>query len=185
MELMLTARGSETASGASAHGSSNVTRSTIKVQHIRIETDKPYADVIAAIETLPRFDESIRTRLYSGDFQRVTAELTELQAKSGLVIFSAATHGEWLGIRSGRRKAIQYVIGNVLISTQMTAHHLAAGLYAPLRTVVYEGAGTTTIEYDRPSDLFGQFGDDAILTVALDLDEKFYDLLIKAAARSL
>lgn len=185
MELTFTPRGSTTASKTSAHGSAHVTRSNIKVQHIRIETDKPYADVVAAIETLPRFDESIRTRLYSGDFQRVTAELTKLQGKSGLVIFSAATHGEWLGIRTGRRKAIQYVIGNVLISTQMTARHLAAGLYAPLRVVVYESSGSTTIEYDRPSDLFGQFGDDAILTVALDLDEKFYDLLIKAAASSL
>jgi hypothetical protein len=34
---------------------------------------------------------------------------------------------------------VQYVIGNVLVSTQMTQHELAAGLYAPLRIVREQG----------------------------------------------
>ena len=85
-------------------------------------------------------------------------------------------------IVSGKRKAAQYVIGNVLVSTQMTRHRLAAGLYAPLRVMLYENdAGTATIEYDRPSTLFGQYGDERVTAVAKELDREIYDVLIHAA----
>ena len=64
----------------------------------------------------------------------------------------------------------------------MTQHELAAGLYAPLRVMLYENtAGTATFEYDQPSALFGQHGNDRVTSVALDLDQKIYDALIKAA----
>jgi uncharacterized protein (DUF302 family) len=77
---------------------------------------------------------------------------------------------------------VQYVIGNVLVSTQMTQHELAAGLYVPLRVILYENnAGTATFEYDRPSTLFGQHGDERVTAVAKELDETIYDALIKAA----
>jgi uncharacterized protein (DUF302 family) len=61
-------------------------------------------------------------------------------------------------------------------------HELAAGLYAPLRIMLYENeAGTATFEYDRPSTLFGQHGNESVTAVAKELDQKIYDTLIKAA----
>jgi hypothetical protein len=39
----------------------------------------------------------------------------------------------------------------------MTKINPAAGPYAPLRVVVDANQRGTTIEYDRPSSLFGQF----------------------------
>jgi uncharacterized protein (DUF302 family) len=79
-------------------------------------------------------------------------------------------------IVSGKRNAVQYVIGNVLVSTQMTQHELAAGLYAPLRIMLYENkAGSATFEYDRPSTLFGQHGDERVTAVAKELDQKVYE----------
>lgn len=93
-----------------------------------------------------------------------------------------ATHGDWLQIVSGKRKVVQYVVGNVLVSTQMTQHELAAALYAPLRIVLYENElGTATFEYDRPSALFSQFGNEHVTAVARDLDRKIHDVLIRAA----
>ena len=81
-----------------------------------------------------------------------------------------------------KRNVVQYVIGNVLVSTQMTQHELAAGLYAPLRIVLYENRlGTATFEYDRPSTLFGQYGNERVTAVARELDQKIYDALINAA----
>jgi uncharacterized protein (DUF302 family) len=45
----------------------------------------------------------------------------------------------------------------------MTRHQLAAALYAPLRAVLYEDAdGRGIFEYDKPSPLFGQFGDERV-----------------------
>jgi uncharacterized protein (DUF302 family) len=136
----------------------------------------------ATLERLPHFDGGIRTLLQYGDIAKVKSALREIQGDAGLVVFSVATHGDWLQIICSKRKVVQYVIGNVLVSTQMTQHELAAALYAPLRIVVYENeSGAATIEYDRPSALFSQFGNERVTAVALDLDEKIQDVLIRAA----
>jgi uncharacterized protein (DUF302 family) len=159
-----------------------VRRNTIQVEHIRIDSEKSYDEVRAALEQLPRFDDRIRALLHYGEIARVKAELETIQGDAGLVIFSIATHGDWLQIRGGKRKAAQYVIGNVLVSSLMTQHELAAGLYAPLRIMLFEnGAGTATFEYDQPSTLFGQYGDERVDTVAKDLDQKIYGALFEAA----
>ena len=159
-----------------------ISRSNIQVEHIRIDSKKSYGEVRAALERLPKFDDRFRALLHDGEIARVRGELKKIEGDAGLVIFSTATHGDWLQIRSGKRQAVQYVIGNVLIATQMTQHELAAGLYAPLRIMLYENsAGTATFEYDRPSTLFGQYGNESVTAVAKELDQKISNALIKAA----
>jgi uncharacterized protein (DUF302 family) len=161
----------------------NVSHTSIQVEHIRIDSRKPYDVVRATLEKLPRFDDRIRALLHYGETARVKAELESLECGAGLVIFSTAHHGDWLQILSRRRNAVQYVIGNVLIATQMTQHHLAAGLYAPLRIILYENTnGLATLEYDRPSSLFGQYGDERVTAVAQALDQRIGDVLLKAAS---
>lgn len=45
----------------------------------------------------------------------------------------------------------------------MTRHNLVAVLYVPLRVALFETEnGDVVFEYDRPSTLFGQFGDERI-----------------------
>ena len=110
------------------------------------------------------------------------SQLEKIQGKAGFVIFSVATHGDWLQIRDEKPNALQYNIGNMLIATEMTEKVLAAGLYVPLRVMLYENSsGTATFEYDRPSSLLGQFGDAPVTAVAQDLDRKIYNVLIAAA----
>jgi hypothetical protein len=40
---------------------------------------------------------------------------------------------------------------------------------------------TSTFEYDRPSSLFGQYGNKDVTAVARELDQKIYSALINAA----
>ena len=167
---------------SAAVSGSIIQRKAILVEHIRIDSIRRYDDVQAALEALPQFDNRIRGLLRDGEIDRVRSELQAIQGDAHLIIFSIAAHGDWLQIVSGKRKAAQYVIGNVLVSTQMTRHRLAAGLYAPLRVMLYENdEGTATIEYDRPSTLFGQYGDERVTAVAKELDRQIYDVLIHAA----
>ena len=64
----------------------------------------------------------------------------------------------------------------------MTQYRLAACLYAPLRVALYEDdRGLGVFEYDRPSSLFGQFGDVRVTEVARELDESLEDILERAA----
>jgi uncharacterized protein (DUF302 family) len=171
----------QTPNSAAVSGSI-IQRKSILVEHIRIDSIRRYDDVQAALEALPKFDNRIRGLLRDGEIDRVRSELQAIQGDAHLIIFSIAAHGDWLQIVSGKRKAAQYVIGNVLVSTQMTRHRLAAGLYAPLRVMLYENdEGTATIEYDRPSTLFGQYGDERVTVVAKELDRQIYDVLIHAA----
>lgn len=159
-----------------------VYRTRIEVEHVRIVSAKPYATVLAAMDGVPRFDDRIRELLHYGEFARARAELEKIQGDAGLTIFSVARHGDWLQIVSGPRNAVQYVIGNVLVATKMTQHGLMAGLYAPLRVMFYENdAGTATFEYDLPSTLFGQFGNESITAVARDLDKTIHRILLRTA----
>ena len=65
----------------------------------------------------------------------------------------------------------------------MTRYELGAALYAPLRVVLYEALdGRTVFEYDLPSSLFGQFGDDRVTEVGRELDGQLEMLLLQAAS---
>jgi uncharacterized protein (DUF302 family) len=63
----------------------------------------------------------------------------------------------------------------------MTQHDVRASLYAPLRVLIYENErGQTCVEYDKPSSLFGQFGNPKVAEVAQMLDRKLEQLVAKA-----
>jgi hypothetical protein len=64
----------------------------------------------------------------------------------------------------------------------MTRYQLSAALYAPLRVVLFEDEqGKGVFEYDKPSSLFGQYGDDRVTEVGRDLDVALEAALRKAA----
>jgi uncharacterized protein (DUF302 family) len=79
-------------------------------------------------------------------------------------------------------QAMQYLVGNPLFAIEMTQHAIGAGLYAPLRVLIYEAEdGRACVEYDLPSSLFGQFGDERVDRVAVMLDRKLAELVATAA----
>ena len=153
----------------------------IEVEHIRIESTKPFAEVKAALEALvPVLDPAIPEALRRGDIGRANEALLR---GPELAIFSTRDHGGLLRTAGLARKALQYEIGNPLTAARMTQHQLPASLYAPLRVVLYESeAGHAVFEYDRPSSLFGQFGDERVTLVARELDASLEGVLVKAAS---
>ena len=155
------------------------TQRRIQIEHVRIEAAKPFEAVKAALEDLvPPLDPAIPEALPEGDIRRAKEAL---QRGPELAIFSARDHGGLLRIADLARKAVQYEIGNPLTATRMTQHQLAASLYAPLRVVLYESeAGHAVFEYDRPSSLFGQFGDERVTAVARELDASLERVLAQA-----
>src|SRR5215467_4727888 len=100
---------------------------------------------------------------------------------SGFMLFGTNNHGALLRLVGQTKKAVQYLFGNPLFAIQMTQHDIRAGLYAPLRLLVYEDeGGKTCVEYDRPSSLFGQFGNASVTDVATMLDGKLEQLVAEA-----
>ena len=108
-------------------------------------------------------------------------KLPLLAGPIGFMLFATHNHGALLRLAGQQRKAVQYVVGNPLFALQMTQHDIRASLYAPLRVLIYENEdGKTCVEYDKPSSLFGQFGDDRISPTAAMLDRKLEALVAKA-----
>jgi len=150
---------------------------TIAVEHIRILSERPFAEVRRRLEgTLPMLDASIAEALRSGD-QKHATEYEESGPK--LSIFETRDHGALLQGFGGRRNALQYEIGNPLTASKMTRYQLSAALYAPLRVVLFEDEeGRGVFEYDKPSSFFGQYGDDRVTEVG-----RYLDVALEAALR--
>lgn len=130
-------------------------RRTINVTHVVIESTKPFGNVRAFLEAVMPPIGSQRS-----------------EAWPGLVIVLKRDHGA----------AVQYEIGHVLTEFPMGGYNVAAALYAPLRVVLYEDeAGGSRFEYDLPSSLLEQFGDDRSTEVGRALDEALVRELTDAA----
>ncbi len=173
-----TAAAAARAAGEHNMSQASVTSRTIPVEHIRIASARPFAEVRRKLEdSVPQLDPSIAEALARGD-QKRAQDYDENGPK--LSIFLAREHGALLQIAGGRRNAVQYEIGNPLTATKMTRHRLPAGLYAPLRVVLFEDEqGRGVFEYDKPSSFFGQFGDERVTEVG-----RYLDATLEAALRN-
>jgi uncharacterized protein (DUF302 family) len=160
-----------------------VTSNPLPVEHIVIRTKKPYPEVKAGIEKLGRFDDALRAMLVKNDIEGLRAAAQRAAGEDGLAIHYVAPHGDLLALQGERRPLIAYYIGNILSASEMTKVNPAAGLYAPLRVVVYANAdGGTTMEYDRPTSMFGQFRSPQIDAVAQSLDQRLLAFLKKVSS---
>ena len=155
----------------------------VTIEHVHVETEKPFDEVAASLEARmgkfdPIVDEELRRR---ADPESVRARLERMAGPSGFMLFGKQNHGALLRVARQERKAVQYVVGNPLFAFQMTQHDIRASLYAPLRVLLYENEeGNTCVEYDRPSSLFGQFGNASVTEVATMLDRKLEQLVAEA-----
>src|SRR5262249_17823647 len=144
--------------GVQHAGGNPMNDSRFTVDHVRRATDKPFEEVAQAFERqLGRFDPDVYKALAaSGDAEKARARIEALAGPSGFMLFATHNHGALLRLAGQKRKAVQYVVGNPLFALRMTRHDIRAGLYAPLRVLLYEDeSGKTCVEYDRPSSLFG------------------------------
>src|SRR5213594_1907769 len=154
---------------------------SIEVRHVSLEINADFESFTQTLEqSLGRFDYSLYRDLET-DPRSVEERLKVSAGEEGLMLFNVQEHGKLLNIFGSPRKAKQYVLGNPLIAATMTRRDIRAGLYAPLRVLVYEADDQSTrIEFDQPSSLFGQFNNPEVTTVARSLDTKLENLIKKA-----
>jgi uncharacterized protein (DUF302 family) len=150
----------------------------ITVNHQRILLNSTYELFTGNLESLVK---RLHPEYANGALmapQDVQSYLESLQGDTGLILINIENHGDLLNLYGKPRKAKQYVIGNPLIAIQMTVQDIRAALYAPLRMIVYESEDHNVFaEYDLPSTLFGQFGNTAVLEVAIGLDLKLLKVI--------
>ena len=170
-------------SGPASQGNNPMNVTRITVEHVRVVADKPFDQVVKAFEQqLGQFNPEVYKSLAAGeDAEKVRARIEAMVGLSGFMLFRTSDHGALLRLAGQKKKAIQYLVGNPLFAVQMTQHDIRASLYAPLRVLLYENEeGKTCVEYDKPSSLFGQFGNAKVTEVATMLDRKLEQLVAKA-----
>jgi hypothetical protein len=100
----------------------------------------------------------------------VIIESTKSAVEVRFALESAAAPELKVALRRDHGAIARYEVGGRLVES-MTSYATATALYVPLRVIVYErDGGGSRIEYDLPSSLFGQFGDERVTEVALGLD---------------
>ena len=159
----------------------DVTR--IAVEHVRIVADRPFEKVTETFEReTGQYDWAAYQHLNAGaDPDDVRAKIKAMEGASGFMLFRTSDHGALLRLAGQKKKALQYLVGNPLFAVQMTQHDVRASLYAPLRVLIYENErGQACVEYDKPSSLFGQFGNPKVTEVAQMLDRKLEQLVANA-----
>ena len=71
------------------------------------------------------------------------------------------------------RQSVQYFAGNHTTAADMFRSEPRVELYAPLRLLLHaDDEGSAVLSTDRPSDLFGSFGDPRLTEVGRQLDGK-------------
>jgi hypothetical protein len=153
---------------------------TLTVEHRVLECTRPFEEVRRAlIESVPALKPELAEFLVRSDQEQIG-----IARRHGppLWLFLIRDHGALTAADGQVSKAKQYEIGNPLTAESMTRHVLAAGLYAPLRVILYENvSGQAIFEYDLPSSLFGQFGDQRVAEVGRELDAELETVLQAAS----
>ena len=89
---------------------------SIVIEHMRIETRKPFFEVKAALEALvPPLRLEFLTSLQQGDVDDAARSLEDL---ADLSIFLVRDHGQLLRVAGQTRNALQYEIGNPLTASR-------------------------------------------------------------------
>ena len=153
----------------------------LTIEHRALECASSFEEVHRAlIASLPPPKSELTEILTRGEKEKVAIARREWPK---LWLFLVRNHGELTAADGLMAKAMQYEIGNPLTAERMTRHVLAAALYAPLRVVLYEDAsGRAIFEYDLPSSLFGQFGDERVTEVGRELDAELQAVLQAASS---
>ena len=173
-------------SGLASQGDNPMNVTRIAVDHVRVVADKPFDQVTKAFEQqLGQFDPEHTSRSRRGRCGESQGENRGDGGAERLHALQDQRPRSILRLAGQKKKAIQYLVGNPLFAMQMTQHDIRASLYAPLRVLIYENElGKTCVEYDRPSSLFGQFGNAKVTDVATMLDLKLEQLVAKAIQSS-
>lgn len=153
---------------------------TLSIEHRALQCARPFDEVHRAlVDSLPALKPEVSDILVRGEKEKVAIARRDWPR---LWLFLTRNHGELTAVDGQTSKAMQYEIGNPLTAERMTRHDLAAGLYAPLRVMLYEDkSGKAIFEYDLPSSLFGQFGDERITQVGQELDAELETVLQAAS----
>lgn len=140
-------------------------------------SDRLFDTVVAAFEAAvgavddQAFRAAVKASTGPEDFER---RIRAFEGPSGFMRFMQIDHGAWLARIGMTAQAKLYILGNPLIARTMLQYDLGAGLYVPVRMMIYEDprSGGCRVAYDLPSSLMARLGNQQLFAAAARLDQK-------------
>jgi hypothetical protein len=95
--------------GVQRPGGSSMNESRFLVDHVRLESDKPFENVAKALEQqLGRFDpDAAKPLIADGDIDKAKARIEAMAGPSGFMLFGTTDYGALLRLVGQKRKAVQ------------------------------------------------------------------------------
>jgi uncharacterized protein (DUF302 family) len=156
---------------------------SITIEHVVVASEQPYEQVIDAVEArlgTPQDWAAIGQQAAAthASWEQFTQAVEAHIGASGLTLFFQVEHSFLLSLRGKTSRATQYTIGNPLLAIQMTQYLPEAGLYAPLKLVIYEDEeGRTFVAYDGFVSLLAQYQRAEMTQVARVVEQKLEALI--------
>ena len=132
-----------------------------------------------AVLTVPAAAQNARVSIASQkNFEQTISQLKSSVGQGGMMIMATVDQGNMLSITGLKLKATLFLVGNPTVGKKVFEQTHAAGLYLPLRVLVYEDTnGKTYVSYDKPSSLLAQFDNNEVNQTAAMLDQKLDGLV--------
>ncbi len=146
---------------------------------VRVSPSLSYEKLVGRFEkTVPDLPlAQMQAKLKAGQMDAVVTMLAQASPVR-MFRFYALDVTPFMAAAGHAAKAKTYLMGNPLIAEKMFAIDPGVMLYAPLRVLIHTDAeGAAHLVLDRPSDLFGSFGNAEITAAGTQLDATVADLL--------
>ena len=147
-----------------------------RVTRLVFDVDASFDDFKSRYEqAVPAFSPDKITGL--ADWNAVVARTAEL-APHGFLLYGKVDAAPVMKLNGHPQRAVSYLMGNHVVAETMYGKDPGVMLYAPLRTLIYEGLdGKVHFSIDQPSSRFSSFDNDDIAATGKRLDQKLAELL--------
>ena len=157
------------------------------IEHVVVAATQTYEQVLTSLDKRLGSSESQEevVRLLSTPeitWEQIEQTVQQRRGSSDFTLFAKVDFAPLLARRGAMSRAMQYTIGNPVLAVQMLQSQPEAGLYIPLRLVVYEYQERTFVAYDRLVSLLHQYQQDDLLRVAMLVEQKLEALVAAVTA---
>jgi hypothetical protein len=160
---------------AATAGQEHVAVSVHSVERLTVRLGLPYAEALTRFEQLVPA-APLETFLAADSWDAVKALLDATPL--GFMCYAKLDSFALFAPSGITRQSVEYFAGNHAIAETMFRREPGVVLYAPLRLLFHaDDDGKAVLSIDRPSDLFGSFGDPHVTEVGRLLDGKVAAIL--------
>jgi uncharacterized protein (DUF302 family) len=159
---------------------------TINVQRWSIVSQKPFENVVAAVEAAigrPNMSEFAKDIAAAATYPEMREVVQHAVSEIGLMEFMRLDVGAVLAKAHPERnpKSIRLIIGNPLIMESMARLVPDAASYAPVTVLIDRRSDGVYLSYDEMASLLAPYGNAEAVEIAGDLDVKVRRLLQEAS----